>query len=308
MRYRTLLAASLIAAAGSAGAGTGEELAYTPATLAQHVHATRDEPGRRGRTPGTGTTSNSSAAMTFHGGNVMPHASVRVLLAGPGWRNASFAADKITGLDSFYAGYSGSSYAATADQYVGANGAVGSSLHYQGHDAPTPTSVDGTNLSALAKAVCAEYASGSFQPDTAGTQVVAVYSDMKRPASVKYCAYHSVMSCSRQTVEVAFFWNLDGDGGCSAQDYQTGHSPGLAALANVSAHEIHEVRTDPMMNAWFDSQQNEVGDKCAWTFASPYVTLKNGSRWKLQAEWSNAAYSLSRGVANQLGQQACVDH
>jgi hypothetical protein len=308
MRYGILLASALIAVATGAAAEPGEpaaDLAYSPASVPQHVHATRDESARR---HGAGTTSTSSAAMTFHGGNVLPHVAARVVLAGAKWRDPAFAADKITGLDSFYGGYGGSTYAATADEYIGANGLVGAALRYQGHDAPLPASVDGTSMAAVANAACAEFASGSFQAETGGTQYIAVYSDMKRPASVKYCAYHGAVSCSRQTVTVAFFWNLDADGGCGAQDYITGHSPGLAALANVTAHELHEARTDPLINAWYDAQQNEVGDKCAWTFASPYVTFRNGSRWKLQAEWSNAAYSLSRGVANRSGQQACVDH
>ncbi len=308
MRYGTLLAGALLAAATAAAAEPGEpaeDLAYSPTSPAQHVHATRDEAARR---HGAGTTSTSSAAMSFHGGNVLPHIAARVVLAGAKWRDPAFAADKISGLDSFYSGYGGSIYAVTADEYIGANGPVGAALRYQGHAAPSSTSIDGTKLAAVTTAACAEFASGAFLPDTGGTQHVAIYSDLKRPASVKYCAYHGAVSCNRQTVTVAFYWNLDGDSSCGAQDYVTGHTPGLAALANVTAHELHETRSDPMLNAWYDAQQNEAGDKCAWTFASPYVTFKNGSRWKLQAEWSNAAFSLSRGVANQSGQKACVDH
>ena len=42
-----------------------------------------------------------------------------------------------------------------------------------------------------------------------------------------------------------------------------------------------------MINAWYDSNGQEVGDKCAWQFGSP-VTLSNGIEWQLQEEWSNA--------------------
>jgi hypothetical protein len=314
MRYAILLAGAMLAVTAGALAAPGEpdepvepaaDLAYSPETAARHVHLARDQAALR---HGAGTTSASSAAMTFHGGNVLPHVAARVVLAGAKWRDPAFAADKVTGLDSFYAGYGGSSYAVTADEYIGANGPVGSALRYQGHAAPISTSVDGTKMSAVATAACAEFASGAFLAETGGTQHIAVYSDMKRPTGVKYCAYHGVVSCNRQVVTVAFYWNLDADAGCAAQDYVTGHTTGLAALANVTAHELHETRSDPLISAWYDAQQNEAGDKCAWTYASPYVTLKNGSRWKLQAEWSNAAYALSKGVANLSGQKACVDH
>jgi hypothetical protein len=84
-------------------------------------------------------------------------------------------------------------------------------------------------------------------------------------------------------VGFAFFFKLDGDAGCDPPDTQTTHSQGLAALANVSAHELSEARTDPATpGGWYDSQGQEDGDKCAWTFSVPYVTI-----WKLQGEWSN---------------------
>jgi len=47
----------------------------------------------------------------------------------------------------------------------------------------------------------------------------------------------------------------------------------VAALANVSAHELSEAMTDPASpGAWYDSSDQENGDKCAWTFNVPSVT------------------------------------
>ena len=92
-----------------------------------------------------------------------------------------------------------------------------------------------------------------------------------------FCAWHSSGTCSGQRVEFAFFFfKLDGDAGCDPQDMQTTYSQGLAALANVSAHELSEARTDPATpGAWYDSQGQENGDKCARTFNVPYVTFPN---------------------------------
>jgi len=82
----------------------------------------------------------------------------------------------------------------------------------------------------------------------------------------------------------------------------------LAALANVSGHELSEARTDPdSPGAWFDSSGQENGDKCAWTFNVPSVTFSNGTQWKIQGEWSNAAYTAGTGYPNSAGQKGCLD-
>jgi hypothetical protein len=58
---------------------------------------------------------------------------------------------------------------------------------------------------------------------------------------------------------------------------------GLAALANVTAHEASEARSDPASpGAWYDAAGEENGDKCAWTFGAPLVAFSNGWQWKLQ--------------------------
>jgi len=122
-----------------------------------------------------------------------------------------------------------------------------------------------------------------------------------------YCAYHSYGSCGPTPVQFAFFFNLDGDPGCDPQDTTTGHSQGLAALANVSGHELSEARTDPRNGGWYDSSGQENGDKCSWTFNVPFVTFPNGSSWKIQGEWSNKAYDGGTGYPNSSGQKGCLD-
>ena len=115
-------------------------------------------------------------------------------------------------------------------------------------------------------------------------------------------------SCSGVTVQVAFFFNLDGDAGCDPQDTSGLHSQGLAALANVSGHELSEARTDPdNPGAWYDKRGQENGDKCAWTFHVPLVTFSNSTQWKIQGEWSNHAYNTGAGYPNSPSQKGCLD-
>jgi hypothetical protein len=85
------------------------------------------------------------------------------------------------------------------------------------------------------------------------------------------------------------------------------HSQGMAALANVSGHELSEALTDPHLDAWYDASGAENSDKCAWSFGTPLLTFSNNSRWKMQGNWSNAAYDARNGYPNRDGQNGCID-
>ena len=86
-----------------------------------------------------------------------------------------------------------------------------------------------------------------------------VYSDQRR-GNAGYCAWHSSGTINGIRVQFGFFFNLDGDSGCDPQSPGSlGHSQGLAALANVSGHELSEMLTDPQLNAWCDQQGGELG-------------------------------------------------
>ncbi len=245
----------------------------------------------------------STANMTYHGGKIMPTAVTKSIFWGPSWGNTNFVGDKISGLDSWYTGFSGSNYAKTSDEYTGTNGQVGPSTLNQGWVVDLSTATGGGSTSAILAEVCRQITT----PEPSGNGYYPVYVDVKR-GNANYCAWHSYGSCNGTPVQIAFFFNVDGDAGCDPADTQTGHSQGLAALANVSAHELSEARTDPASpGAWYDRQGAENGDKCAWTFNVPYVTFTNGSKWKVQGEWSNAAYSAGTGYPNSSGQRGCLD-
>jgi len=241
--------------------------------------------------------------MTFHGGRIMTTAASKAIFWGPSWNNGTFAGDKITGLYSFYTGHSGSNYAKTVNEYTGTNGQVGDQLTYQGTVVDPTTATGGNNTAAI----LAEVAKVITDPEPNGNGYYPVYTDVKR-GNAGYCAWHDSGVIGGVTVQFAFFFNLDGDPGCDPVDTTTGHSQGLAALANVSAHELEEARSDPdTPGAWYDSAGYENGDKCGWTFHVQSVLFPNGTSWKLQGEWSNKAYTTGTGYANSSGQRGCVD-
>ena len=240
-----------------------------------------------------------SPDMTYHGGKVMPTAITQSIFWGTSW--GSYTGDKITGMDSWYIGFSNSHYAETSDEYTGTNGQVGAATTHEGHIIDVSAATGGGSTSAILAEVCKV-----VSPSTSGNGYYAVYVDKPR-GNAGYCAWHSAGSCGGHPVQFAFFFNLDGDAGCDPQDTSGQHSQGLAAIANVSGHELSEARTDPASpGAWYDSSGQENGDKCAWTFGAPLVTFSNGTEWKIQGEWSNAAYNAGTGYANSSGQKGCL--
>ena len=242
-----------------------------------------------------------SANMTYHGGKIMPTSNTTAIFWGPSW--PSDTSDKIPGIDSFYIGFSNSNYAKATDEYTGTNGQVGAASSYATHLIDPTAASNGSSTSAILAEVC-KMITG---PDTSGNGYYPVYTDVPR-GSAGFCAYHTSGTCGGQLVQFAFFFKLDGDPGCDPQDTSGIHSQGLAALANVSAHELSEARSDPANpGAWYDPQGQENGDKCAWTFNVPLVTFTNGNQWKLQGEWSNAAYTAGTGYPNSKGQKGCLD-
>ncbi len=260
------------------------------------------EPNSRAQEASTDarTARTRSANMTYHGGKIMPTAVTETIFWGTSW--GSYSGDKITGMDTWYLGFENSNYAKTSDEYTGTNGQVGAATTHLGHIIDTSASTGGGNTTTILNEVCKEIKN----PDASGNGYYAVYTDTPR-GNAGYCAWHSAGTCGGVPVQFAYFFKLDGDAGCDPGDTSGLHSQGLAAIANVSGHELSEARSDPASpGAWYDSSGAENGDKCAWTFSVPLVTFSNGSQWKIQGEWSNAAYTAGTGYANSSGQKGCI--
>jgi hypothetical protein len=251
----------------------------------------------------------SSALMTNHGGKIMTTANIHPIFWGASWPTHS--GDKMTGIDTFYAGWGNSRYAGTTTEYAGSNGTAGATSSSLPSVLDASAASGGGSTTTILNEVAQEIAAGAVPLDPTGNGYYPVYSDVRR-GTAGYCAWHSSGTVSSGTVtaivQFAVFFNLDGDAGCDPGDTVSGHSQGLAALGNVSAHELAEAVTDPASpGAWYDSKGAENGDKCAWTFNVPTVSFSNGTAWKVQGEWSNKAFSAGTGYPNSAGQRGCLD-
>ena len=264
---------------------------------AQEPHDARIFYARGNARPGGG---GGDPSLLYHGGPVMSSgAYVEPIFWGASWTSPG---DKITGLQSFYGGMGGTSYDATNSEYTDGGGAhVGSGVTVgPTHVDTSPAAKNGQRTSTILAEVCAQIS------NPVANGYYPVYIDNPR-GHAGYCAWHSTGTCGGVQVQFAFFFDLDGDQGCDPGT-TGGHSQGLSALANVSGHELSEALTDPQLNAWYDSSGAENSDKCAWTFGSGLLSFKNGSSWRVQGNWSNAAYNANQGYTDSNGfHRGCID-
>lgn len=239
-----------------------------------------------------------SPDMTYHGGPILPSATVKAIWWGASW--PTYAGDEITGMDKWYSAVGGTSYAASVNEYTDSSGhQVGSSITYQGHSIDGTSTPNHISTSAVLAEVC------KVVPKPVANGYYPVYVDKPR-GGANYCAYHSWGSCNGTPIEFGFFFKPDGDAGCNPGSTIAGQSEGLAADANVSGHELSETRSDPKGNAWYDSSGAENSDKCAWRFGGSYV-LFGTQKWLVQGNWSNYDFDRNTGYANSSGQKGCAD-
>jgi hypothetical protein len=237
--------------------------------------------------------------MTWHGGTILLANRTQAIFWGTSW--TTYTGDIMTGLNLFFSGFGGSRYADASTEYTGSNGKVTSnSSHLLDIIDATPAPTRALSVSSAVAEACSK-TNNNVYPDV----LYLIYTETGA-GNVNYCAWHSYGTCSNGApLQVAYMPNITGLAGCDPQDPNPAHSQGLAALANVTAHELSETITDPRNGGWYDSVGAENGDKCAWAFNTP-VTLSNGTVWKLQGEWSNNAYTTSTGYPNRSGQKGCL--
>jgi IPT/TIG domain-containing protein len=116
-----------------------------------------------------------------------------------------------------------------------------------------------------------------------------------------YCSYHSYIAAGGVIVYANIpYMNATN---CDPGEEHPNGNPSDAALGGGLAHEHSEAVTDPELNAWYASKNEEVGDKCrtfkaATEFGAPLGKAPDGSNYNqiinadlywYQQEWSNEA-------------------
>ena len=111
-------------------------------------------------------------------------------------------------------------------------------------------------------------------------------------AYVSYCAYHSFIAGT----EPIFYSNdpYGENGYCQIEGVPSpNNNPAADTAATAASHEISETITDPMLNAWYSPQGNEIGDLCIYKYglnswdAGKANQVWSGWNFELQMEYDN---------------------
>jgi hypothetical protein len=229
-----------------------------------------------------GSHRNTTKNLIDHGGPVLPTSNVYAIY----WGSGSFG-DIGSALENFFTNFSGSTYANILTQYMHETTPASPQITDYVTLAPDISAPPrrAPSVSTIVNEACAGLNGGA--PDSQGVYFVIT---SNFPKGTNYCAWHSYGTCNGQQIAVVYLPNLTGVGGCDISGLSSNLNPFSAAaqsMANVAAHELSEVITDQLLNAWYDSSGQEVGDKCAWQFSGS-VSFSDGNSWQLQEEWSNA--------------------
>lgn len=226
--------------------------------------------------------------LTKHTGNPMPVTKIVAIYWGTG-----FPAGYQAAVDSYLGVISSPSNAlnSVTNQYFvsPAKNAMSFVRSYTDTTSTPPTSAP-TTASILAEAYKVVVTQNGGTMDPAGLYMVFTNNF---PARANFCAWHGAGSVNGKPFTIAYQPYLGTMAGCAAS-YMAGYTvgstiSGVDAVANVASHEIYETITDPQLNAWFDANGAEIGDKCSWNYGSTKV-----GAYSVQTEWSNSAKGCAR--------------
>ena len=281
-----------------------------------HTQATRQF------APPTGSSAPNANPISYHRGPVMTSVSKVVVIWYGNWAQSN-GTDNAAGqqiiLDALY-GLSAPTKAGMTN-YAGVTTAAGSSLgqwtesngmavtqlssptivQYSQH---TSATYGGYTLTdATVQSLVASYAGSA--PDPNAIYLVLSSSDIGESSGflTSYCGWHTYSTVGRTTVKYGFIGNPNRSlGVCNVNTagVSPNGNPAVDAMISVIAHELEETVSDPLLNAWYNRQDYESGDMCAWTFGNAQSQLPNGAYYNVTlptASGGSRHYLVQRALA-----------
>ena len=220
------------------------------------------------------------------GGLVLTTSTTYAIYWGP---TTGFPTDLQAGMTALLSGFSGSTYLATANQYM--RGKIAATTYggsFVDTSAP-PTKNPSTTV------IAAEVAK-VLTANKLATNPNAIYMVFSSNLpKVNYCAWHAGATVNAVKTQIAYMPNTALTTGCYPTANLTIPAPavqysyGTRSIADNTAHEFMEAITDPQPSTgWVDSAGAEIGDKCNFVYNSLTTLSGTNNVWQIQAEWSNA--------------------
>jgi len=250
-----------------------------------HIMLTRDRATRHAMTPNAASPLN----VIYHAGAVENAPKIYLVF----WGFRSDPSKEAPRLTDFLKVVGGSAWLHTVWQYYS---------HAGGYIKNEPGELVGTwsDMSAVpttptfveiqAEAVRAATHYGDFTSDV--TYYIATPTGHDTPGfGTDFCAYHDSVTMSKGRVAYAVLpYITDAGAACGAYSVNFTSIGLLDGVSIVGGHELAESQTDPFpMTGWFDSEDEEIADKCAWT------NLKNNEfatgTYPTQPLWNNGTAS-----------------
>ena len=113
----------------------------------------------------------------------------------------------------------------------------------------------------------------------------------------QFCGFHSFGTYGTTPIAYSFVGHPAANlAACSRQTTSPNGDAAADGMVSILAHELEETATDPQLNAWYDVNGAENGDKCAWNYGTTYkvangslANMKLGLRdYLIQQNWLNA--------------------
>jgi len=239
--------------------------------------------------------------INYHGGPVL-HGNVPIYVIWYGnWTNGPKASDSQTTvnlIDAFLGGLGGSALENVNTTYGDNTANVSGLLHLQSQIFDTGSQGTSLTNTRLTNLISSHLANGSLPTDNTGVYLVLTSSNIsERGFCTQFCGFHTAQTINGKDIKSAFVGNVDKcPSGCEIQTTSPNGDSGADGMANTLSHEIEEAISDPDLNAWFDSNGQENGDKCNFNFGATQ-TASNGSKfnqtfgghnWMLQQNWRNS--------------------
>jgi hypothetical protein len=187
-------------------------------------------------------------------------------------------------LTRFLSTIGGNAWLSTVHQYSGA-GYTGDLLAGTWSDTATvPRSPSDSQIQSEAARAASHFGAGNS--DNVQIVVATPTGHSTSGFGTQWCAYHGAVSSDPNITYTNLPYMTDAGQSCGENSVNGGSAGTLDGVSIVEGHEMAESITDPLLDAWYDSSGQEIGDKCAWINLRDIST--SGGSFAVQPLWSNA--------------------